>query len=230
MIGETDKKFLRQVPLFQGLVGEQYDELAEIVVVRKYGRGETIFSEGDEGNGFFVVIDGQIKIFKLSLDGKEQILHIFGAGEPFAEAAVFSGSAYPAHALALQESRAFFIPRAAFISLIKQNPMLAMNMMAALSMRLKKFAHMIEDLSLKEVPGRLAAHILYLVEQQKAEGSVRLEISKAQLASLLGTIPETLSRILSKMVKQGLIEANGPEIVILDRAGLEETALGERRI
>jgi CRP/FNR family transcriptional regulator, dissimilatory nitrate respiration regulator len=220
--------FLRQVPLFAGLSPEQYGELAAIITVRDFARGQSIFAEGEEGSGFYVVMAGLVKIYKLSLDGKEQILHIFGPGEPFAEAAVFIGSTFPAHALALEKSRALFIPRRAFVELIRRNPALAMNMLAALSLRLKKFAHMIEDLSLKEVPGRVAAHLLYLSGRQGDSDTVRLEIGKAQLASLLGTIPETLSRILAKLGKQGLISTEGPQITILDRQGLEDLAMGEK--
>jgi len=220
--------FLKQVPLFSGLTAEQYDELAMIITLQDYRRGQSIFAEGDPGTGFYVVMEGLVKIYKLSMEGKEQILHIFGPGEPFAEAAVFIGSTFPAHALALEKSRALFIPRRAFIDLIQTNPALAMNMLAALSMRLKKFAHLIEDLSLKEVPGRVAAHILYLSTQQGDRDTVKLNIGKAQLASLLGTIPETLSRILTKLSKQGLIASEGPQITILDRDGLEDLAMGEK--
>ncbi|OGQ98570.1 MAG: transcriptional regulator [Deltaproteobacteria bacterium RIFOXYD12_FULL_55_16] len=220
--------FLKQIPLFAGLTAEQYDELAMIITLQDYRRGQGIFAEGDEGTGFYVVMEGLVKIYKLSIEGKEQILHIFGPGEPFAEAAVFIGSTFPAHALALEKSRTIFIPRRAFIELIQTNPALAMNMLAALSMRLKKFAHLIEDLSLKEVPGRVAAHLLYLSGQQGDSDTVKLNIGKAQLASLLGTIPETLSRILTKLGKQGLISSEGPQITILDRDGLEDLALGEK--
>lgn len=228
MMGIVD--FLSTVPLFKGLSPEQYEELAMLTTMQEYGRGQTIFLEGEEGKGFFIVMDGSVKIYKLSPDGKEQILHIFGSGEPFAEAAVFIGAPFPAHALALQKSRVLFIPRAAFIDLIRVEPSLALNMLAALSRRLKSFAHMIEELSLKEVPGRLAAHLLYLQEQQQNGETVRLEIGKAQLASLLGTIPETLSRILAKLAKQGFVQVNGPEITIVNREGLEALAVGERRL
>ncbi|MDH5297615.1 MAG: Crp/Fnr family transcriptional regulator [Desulfobulbaceae bacterium] len=224
------KKILATIPLFKGLTDQQYDDLAMIVVDQEFGRGRTIFAEGEEGVGFYVVISGLIKIYKLSPEGKEQILHVFGPGEPFAEAAVFAGSAYPAHALALQPSRLFFLPRNSFRDLIMENPSLAMNMMAALSHRLKRFAHMIEDLSLKEVPGRLAAHLLDLSSSQEGADQVVLQIAKAHLASLLGTIPETLSRILTRMQKQGLIEMEGQNIRLIDRESLEELAAGERRL
>ncbi|MFA7383829.1 MAG: Crp/Fnr family transcriptional regulator [Desulfurivibrionaceae bacterium] len=220
--------FLKQVSLFGALTPGQYDELAMIITLQDYDRGQIIFAEGDEGTGFYVVMEGLVKIYKLSLEGKEQILHIFGPGEPFAEAAVFMGSTFPANAMALEKSRTIFLPRRAFIELIKANPALAMNMLATLSLRLKKFAHLIEDLSLKEVPGRVAAHLLYLSTQQGDRDTVKLNIGKAQLASLLGTIPETLSRILSKLAKQGLISSEGAQITILDRDGLEDLAMGEK--
>ncbi len=220
--------FLKTVPLFGGLTTGQYDDLAMITTMQDYRRGQEIFAEGDPGTGFFVVMEGLVKIYKLSVEGKEQILHLFGPGEPFAEAAVFTGTTFPAHALALEKSRVLFLPRRAFIDLIQQNPSLAMNMLAALSMRLKKFAHLIEDLSLKEVPGRLAAHLLYLSEQQDDAATVKLNISKAQLASLLGTIPETLSRILARLARQGLLAIDGPQITILDRDSLADLAMGEK--
>ena len=220
---------LATIPLFDGMDAGQLQKLAMIVGDQHYGRGQTIFAEGDEGVGFYVVISGRVKIFKLSADGKEQILHTFGSGEPFAEAAVFVGARFPAHAQALEASQIFFFPRQAFTLLIQENPALAMNMMAALSVRLKKFAHLIESLSLKEVPGRLAVHLLLLAEEQERD-EVHLDLTKTHLASLLGTIPETLSRILTKMSKQGLIATNGPFITILDRDSLEALAAGDERL
>ncbi len=124
----------------------------------------------------------------------------------------------------MEESRIFFFPRESFIELIKNNPSIALNMLAVLSMRLRRFTHLIDDLSLKEVPGRLSAYLLYLSEQEKGARDLELTITKSQLASLLGTIPETLSRIFGKMSKQGLIELDGPRIRILDRQGLEDLA------
>lgn len=218
------------IPLFAGLNAEDYNELTMLVTDQEFSRGQTIFSEGDAGVGFFVVDTGLVKIFKLSPDGKEQILHIFGPDEPFAEVAVFSGSAYPAHAQALEKSRIFFFPRKAFIELIHKQPSLALNLLATLSLRLKKFARLIEDLSLKEVPGRLAAHLLYLSNQQQEAKAVQLNISKNQLASLLGTIPETLSRILARMNKQGLISQEDGFIRIENRNELEALASGEKKL
>ena len=122
------------------------------------------------------------------------------------------------------------LPRPAFERLIKNYPDLAMNMLAILSHRLKYFSRLIEDLSLKEVPQRLAAYLLYLGDSRNNVSSVDLNISKGQLASLLGTIPETLSRILNRMAAQGFITVRGREIGLLRRDALESLASGEKAL
>ncbi|MDI6726594.1 MAG: Crp/Fnr family transcriptional regulator [Smithellaceae bacterium] len=222
--------FIAGIPLFQGLPREQLDALARIVITRSYKKGAVIFAEGEEGTGFYVLTRGEVKIFKLSPEGREQILHIFHAGEPFGEVPVFSGENYPASAETLKESEAIFFSRADFLALLSRTPSLALNMLAILSRRLRNFSHLIEDLSLKEVPGRLAAYLIY---SGKARESLLVEIpmTKNQLASLLGTIPETLSRILTKMSRERFIrQLNHRQIAILDYQGLEELAQGERRL
>ena len=206
--------------LFGGLPAEQLDAIVKIAVEKQFAKGDTIFFEGDPGNGFYMVGEGKVKIFKMSALGKEQILHIFGPGEPFGEVPVFHGQPFQANAEALAKSSLIFFPREKFIALVHDNPSLALNMLAVLSMRLRRFVAQIEDLSLKEVPARLAGYLLYLLEEQRAEDSVELEISKGQLASLLGTIPETLSRIFAKMSDEGVIAVDGKKIHILDRAAL----------
>jgi CRP-like cAMP-binding protein len=214
---------LAGIPLFAGLSRGQYEALARIGVRRSCRKGERLFSEGDEGTGFYVVLAGRVKIFKVSAEGKEQILHFVGPGESFGEVSVFTGQGFPADALAAVQTSLCFFPRAAFSALIRRDPALAMNMLAQLSRRLRQFADLIEDLSLKEVPGRLAKYLLYL-SGKDGDGELELDVSKGQLASLLGTIPETLSRILAKMNRQGLIRSHGAQIQILDRRGLEQIA------
>ena len=216
--------FIDQALLFNGLPESQIREIAGIAEDKRFKKGEAIFLEGDEGNGFYLVATGLVKIFKVSPEGKEQILHIVGPGEPFGEVPVFTGSHFPANAESIAESSILFFPRRAFVDLITANPSLALNMLAVLSLRLRQFTVQIENLSLKEVPGRLAAYLLYLAEEQKKKDRIRLSISKAHLASLLGTIPETLSRIFAKMSGQGLIEVKGRDIRLLDRHGLVASA------
>jgi CRP-like cAMP-binding protein len=217
-------QIISDAPLFNGLPEEQLNELRQIAVDRFYDKGRTIFLDGDPCDGFYIIAGGSVKIYKLSFDGKEHILHIYGPGNPFGEVPVFAGKKFPANAQTLAKSHLLFFPRTAFVDLISQNPSLALNMLAVLSMRLRQFTVQIENLSLKEVPGRLASYLLYLAKEQGRVDTVALTISKGQLASLLGTIPETLSRILAKMNKQGLIETSGRDLKLLDVGGLEDLA------
>jgi CRP/FNR family transcriptional regulator len=215
------REIIAESLLFSGLPADQLDKVTAIAQERSVGRGASIFFEGDPGDGFYMVAEGQVKIFKMSLDGKEQILHIFGPGEPFGEVPVFHGQPFPANAVSLAKTRLLFFPRRQFVELVTANPSLALNLLAMLSLRLRRFAAQIESLSLKEVPGRLAAYLVYLAEEQGSTKQVTLDIPKGQLASLLGTIPETLSRIFARMTEEGLIRVDGRTIYLDDFSGLK---------
>jgi len=210
--------------LFRDLPSHHLEAVAAIAVEKRAEKHELIFAEGDPGNGFYIVEKGQVKIYKLSVEGREQILHIFGPGEPFGEVPVFSGDVFPASAEAVEKSVLLYFPRDRFVNLITEDPTLALNMLAVLSLRLRQFTVQIENLSLKEVPGRLAGYLLLLAEEQKTRSELTLHISKGHLASFLGTIPETLSRILKKMSEQDLIRVDGRKIQIIDYAALETLA------
>jgi CRP/FNR family transcriptional regulator len=222
-----EKSFLDvmvRIPLFSGLNATQLAQFGGIAVERAFGKNQWVFAEGDEGDGFYVVLSGSVKVFKLSADGKEHILHIFGSGQVFGEVPVFAGEHFPANAQAIVASRLLFFPRAAFVALLEKHPALALKLLADLSLKLRQFAVQIENLSLKEIPARLATYLLHLAETQGRSDQVTLAISKGQLASLLGTIPETLSRMFAKLSGQNLIAVEGRTIRLLDIPALEELA------
>ncbi|MEE9537475.1 MAG: Crp/Fnr family transcriptional regulator [Desulfobacterales bacterium] len=221
---ENIQNIISAIPLFNGLPDDQLNAIREIAVEKQFNKGQTIFSEGDQTKGFFVVVEGRVKIYKVSSEGKEQILHIFETGQSFGEVTVFTGQQLPANAQTLAKTRLLFFPRRAFIDLISANPFLALNLLAIMSKKLRQFAAQIENLSLKEIPARLASYLIYLSEEQDTENAVTLNVSKGQLASLLGTIPETLSRIFAKLSGQNLIRVEGPKITLLDRQGIENLA------
>jgi CRP/FNR family transcriptional regulator len=216
---------LSAIPSFHDLSDDQLLEVKKIVISRQFSRGELIFSEGDHGDGFYVVAAGLVKIFKLSVDGKEHIMRIVGPGQAFGQVSVYAGRTFPASAQTIAQSHLLFLPRTAFVDLIADNASLALSMLASLSMRLREFTVHVERLALKEVPGRLAAYLIHLLDvQQREQPVVSLNISKVQLSSLLGTTPETLSRILSRMADGGLIEREKRDFRIMDVPGLEELA------
>ncbi len=220
---------ISKFPLFQGLAESQLAALSDILIDQTFEKYHTIFTQGENAAGFYAVVTGKVKIFKTSPDGKEQIIHIYGAGNIFGEVPMFSGGNFPANAETLERSRLFFFPRNSFIELIKTEPSLAMNMLAELSKKLRHLAHLVEELSLKEVPGRLASYLLLLSDNGK-KAQVELDVTKTQLAGLLGTIPETLSRILGRMVNQGIIEVSGGMIKIINLKGLRELSTGVKNL
>ncbi|HIK04693.1 MAG TPA: Crp/Fnr family transcriptional regulator [Trichormus sp. M33_DOE_039] len=206
------KQFLRKTPIFQDILDEQLQALANIAIPQTYKKGETLFWEGDPGTGFFIVKSGRIKVFKLANGGKEQILHIFGAEEHFAEVPAFDGGNFPASAAALENSEVVFIPRTAFLMVLQQHPTLAIAMLKTFARHLRRLAHLVDTLSFQEVPERLVNYLLMLSDRQNNADIVELDLPKLQLAALLGTIPETLSRAFYKLSQEGIIEMNGTKI------------------
>ena len=219
---------LRRCPLFAGLKEEDLKKIRTIASPRQIGKKEVLFSDGEEAKGFYVILSGKIKLYKISSEGKEQILHVVSAPDAFAEAALFLEGSYPAFAEALIDSQLLFFPKRDFIQLIERNPQLSINMIVSLSHFLRRFASLIEELSLKEVSSRIAKYLIDLSLKSAKEGkipkAVELDLSKTQLASKLGTISETLSRTLAKMKTKGIIDVEKNKISILNREALEELA------
>lgn len=217
------RQLVKNSPLFAGLSDQDLDALMDVARIREHPRGELLFSEGEEAEGFFIVLDGKVKVYKLSPEGKERILHIIHPGGTFAEAAIFGEGLYPAYAEPLQASKLLFLPKDNFLNLLKNNGQMAVNMIAGLSMFLRQFANQIEDLTFKDVPSRLARYLMNLSQDGRKE-TVLLPISKSQLASNLGTVSETLSRTLRKLSDDDLIRVSGKTFEILDIERLEELA------
>ena len=218
-------KTLKNIALFSGLTDDNLSKISDISSMLYFKKGEMIFHESDKASGFYMVEEGKVKIFKLSFDGKEQILHIYGSGHAFGEVPVFAGKNFPASAMALEKSSIIYFPRDQFVHLITITPGLSMNLLADLARRLREFTVQIENLTLKEVPARLSAYFITLSheqknQEQKNQEQVTLPISKVQLSKLIGTSPETISRMLKKMMESDLIEVQGKTIVIKDIDGL----------
>lgn len=210
---------LRNVPLFANLPPDDLRRVAEIASARRYEKRAAIFREGERADGFYVVRAGKVKVFKLSADGKEQVLHLVGPGQSFAEATIFEGGTYPAHAEALEDSELVFLPKRPFTDLLEKNPRIALRMMASLSRWLKRMTDLVESISLRDVEARL---VRYLSDELSGRGLpardgtvLELDVGKNVLASRLGTVPETFSRTLKKLQDEGKIRVRGKQIRIL---------------
>lgn len=211
---------LHQSAMFAELSAVQLRQLAAIAELQVWQRQQIIFQKGDLPTGFFVVKMGRVKVFNLSAAGKEQILHICEAGDSFAEVAALDNQPYPAFAQALDHVELVFLPRPAFLRLLHQEPALAVHLLAGFAKRLRHLVSLVETLSFKQVPQRLAAYLLHLVPRDCSE-TVTLNLTKTELAALLGTIPATLSRAFYELSMQGIISVNGAEIRICDRQQLQ---------
>ena len=226
---ETLEAVLSQCPLFEGLSDIDRSALLEVAIERHLPKKAPLFADGDRAEGFYLILAGSVKVFKTSPDGKEHILHIFGPGEPVGEVPVFSGKEFPAFAETLKKSDLLYFPRARFLDLASRQPQILLNMLATLSVRLRQFAQKIEQLSLKEVASRLSETLLEMAGEPSGQGKkgvAQLRITKGQLASQLGTTPETLSRTFQKMTRLGLIRVESRRVEVLDRRGLQELAFG----
>lgn len=217
---------LSKSQLFSHLDERSLQEISSAAGMRGVSKSEIIFHEGDIAQAFFIVASGKVKIFKLSPDGKEQILMIVSAGNSFAEAALFSGGRYPASAQALDDSELIVISRDKFVRLLGKNPDLAVNLIARLSELLRKMTSLVEELSLTDVTTRLAHRIVSMVQDKETRSRpiVTLVEKKTVLASQLGTIPETLSRSFARLSKEKVIAIDGARIEILDLKKLRELA------
>jgi CRP/FNR family transcriptional regulator len=221
------RKLLQKSHLCAGLSSDELDQILAIATIRSLSKGQILFLEGDNADGFYILLEGRIRVYKAGPDGREQTLHQIRAGQTFGEAAVFGGIRFPANSAAIADAAVAYLPFAAFRDIVATSPDISLKMIGAMAGFLREFTQIIENLSLKEVSARLAG---YLLEQHQKSGSatIRLTQSKAELARQLGTISETLSRNLRKLKELQIIAVTGKDITVLDVHKLAEIASGEK--
>ena len=217
---------LKQSLLFSGLNEADLQALAAIAVRRAFSKGESLFSEGDEATGFYLLVDGHLKLCRVSADGREKVLHFVRPGETFAEAAFFGDGRYPAEARAVEAGEAIFLPKQVFMELMEHKPQFALNLVVSLSLSLRRFARQIEELTFADVASRLASFLLKRAsEKSTSYGGItylELGIKKGELAAQLGTAGETISRTFRKLKEEGIIELEGRKVTILQMDRLQQ--------
>ena len=222
-------KQMQALDLFQGVPTEKLRTLAERSRYRTYKAGEMFIGETDPAHAFYVIVTGQVKLYKSSPEGKEQTLYLLRPGDPFGMCTAFAIDSFPANAMALEESGILMIPGPVMEVVATSEPRLLLNIIQILSDRLKESMLLIESLSLKEIPQRLASFLLHALNREGDRETDRLEltITQRELAKILGATPEALSRAVRKMSNAGILAMDGRTIRILDREALEELAEGE---
>jgi CRP/FNR family transcriptional regulator len=222
-------KQIKDIGLFRGVSSEKISLLAEQATYKKFKPGEMVIGEADPIRSFYVVISGQLKLYRSSAEGKEQTLQLLGPGDPFGLCTAFATDAFPASAMAIEESAVLLIPGTVMEAIARQEPALLFNIIQILSQRLKESMALIESLALKEIPGRLASFLRHSLPEDTADKNttVELTISQRELAKILGATPEALSRAVRKMANDGILSTAGRVITILDHKALEQLAEGE---
>jgi CRP/FNR family transcriptional regulator len=197
-------------------------KLAEISTLRSLAKGAYLFHEGEPSQGFYIVQKGAINVHRVSASGKEQTIHVFRAGDSFAEAGMAMATGYPADARALEPSQVLQVHKDGFLGLLQRQPELAMRLLGSMSQHLRTLVGRVEDLTLKDVETRLAN---WLVKRCPAPVGgrphvIQLTMTKRMLAAELGTVSETLSRTLAKFREQKLVSVKGNQITVLSPARL----------
>ncbi len=211
---------LSSVPIFSGLTEQELAFLTARTVERKVETGELVFSEGDPCAGLFVVRSGNIRIFKSSASGREQVLAIEGPGSSIAELPVFDGGSYPASAQAASPSSLLFVSKQHFHALCLQHPEVALKVLRVVGGRLRRLVGIIEELSFTTVRHRLAALLVRLAKSEgKSSGkgvAFTLPANNQEIAAQLGTVRELVSRNFSRLQSEGLIELDGRTVIVPD--------------
>ncbi len=221
------RDYLKKCHFGRDLDDDELMALADIAGPRQLAKGEILFFEGDPAAGFFILLSGRVRIYKSSPDGKEYTIHQISPGQIFAEVAVFHGGKFPANCAAMQDSFVAHFPKDKFLNLIKNSPQISLKIISSLAAFLRDYNQQIENLTMREVPGRLASFLLREAAKRKSN-EVILDYPKTELARRLGTISETLSRALRRLKEMDLIAEDGKIIVIKDPARLEDVASGEK--
>jgi CRP/FNR family transcriptional regulator len=206
---------LEQTPLLSSL---------SRTVRKHFAAGQLLFSEDEPCHGLHIIARGKVRIFKTSVNGREQVLAINQAGESIAELPVFDGGRFPASAIAIEDAEIAFISRQDFHAFCMEHPEVALKMLAVVGARLRRLVGIIEELSFTTIRQRLIALLLRLAEtegRQTPQGiEFHLPVSHQELASQLGTVRELVSRNLMRLQAEGLLDVDARQIIVKDKTGL----------
>ncbi len=208
---------------------KEIEEIASFTHLTSFKEGESIFMEGDPSKSFFIVQEGQVQVYKMSPKGRQVILRLFNPGESFAEIPFWQGAPfYPANAVCLEDTILLMIEGKRFKQFVTNRPKVLMAMLSGFSEHLRELSDRIEDLALRNVDSKLAKYLLSYQESFLEEGrgskDIEIQVQKKILASILGTIPETLSRSFKKLAEQGIISIEKRSVKILNPKALENRA------
>lgn len=219
---------LRRTRLFEELDENTLRLLAERAFERRFQKDEVLFVAGEEAHGLYVIVAGAVRAFRVSLDGREQVIHVERAGATIAEVPVFDDGTYPSTAAAEEDTTVLFIDKRDVQHLCLEHPKITLAALKVLAGRLRRCAELVEALSLREVGQRLARFLLAEARSSGAptENGISLNLSQTnqQIAARIGSVREVVSRAFTRLQHDGLIIVEGRRLIIPDDAALETFA------
>jgi len=223
--GKMEKKsILKRVPLFSKIADKELEKIAEIFHLKKYRKDEDIFSEGEVGDALYILVSGAVKVFRRSSDGRIKTLAILEKGDFLGEMAILDREIRSANVKAVEDTEMLVIDRRDFEASLTSNPQIAFKIMETLSARLRDADKQIESLTFQNVSGRLVIALLDLAEKHgiKTDKGIKIdmELTHQELAEMVGTAREVVSRILNDFRKTGCIEIEKHYITITDKEQL----------
>lgn len=219
---QTARQILGAASYFSKLDADTLSLVARTARRQVYQPGQVVLIEGQPNAGLFVIESGWLKVTKISVEGREQVLETLGRGDSFNAVSVFTGAPNQATVETLEEAIVWLVPRQAMLKLLDDNPALARVIIQELAGRVTHLITLVEDLSLRSVKARLAR--LLLEHAQDETLPRRRWATQAEMAARLGTVPDVLNRALRKLAEAGLVQVNRHQIEITDPTGLKEIA------
>ena len=217
----VSREQLKTIPYFQDLDGPALDRIHASIFEVRLEKGQVLFSEGEPAEAMYVVRSGQVRIFKLSPDGREQVLRIAGTGDCFNEVPVFDEGPNPANAQAAEPSALWGIRRRDMRRLVEEHPAIALGFLKTFAGKLRFFTRKVEDLSFRSVTSRVAKLLLEIAEDDGRGGLLlKQQFTQQEMAAVVGTAREMIGRAFKALEKEGAVRLDRHRVVIVSRAAL----------
>jgi CRP-like cAMP-binding protein len=215
-----DVGFLKYIPLFSELSDDDLREIVKLAVRQVYKKDNMILIEEEIGSTMFIILDGRVKISRISDDGREVILSILSEGDFFGEMSILDGQNRSANVVTLEDSKIMVIRREDFLQMLHDYPQIAINLLKELAQRLRRSDAQIKSLSLQNATGKVASTLLRIADDSGKIHMGQVEIPRLppqqDLANMAGTSRETISRVLKSLTKQGYLKKEGSRLIIKD--------------
>ncbi|TFG97326.1 MAG: Crp/Fnr family transcriptional regulator [Calditrichales bacterium] len=215
-----DISVLKYIPLFSELSESDLNEIQKRAVRQIYKKDNMVLIEEEIGSTMFIILDGRVKISRISDEGREVILSILSEGDFFGEMSILDGQNRSANVVTLEDSKIMIIRREDFLQMLHDYPQIAINLLKELAQRLRRSDSQIKSLSLQNATGKVASTLLRIADDSGKIHLGQVEIPRLppqqDLANMAGTSRETISRVLKALVKKGYLKKEGSRLIILD--------------